>query len=146
MAVKVESKDLYVYAIFFFDEDGDGVRDELDCAPTVPTLKRTPGEIQNVRFPDSQTLEWDSDADFSGTDTEYELLTGDVTDWPVGITCTETVTGPFSATTTSVSDPLPNMGSYYLVRGVNGCLEGVGTWGFRSEECQVDCERIAPCP
>ena len=112
--------------------DADSVGDACDCDAGDPTAIGAPQEVQNVRFSDASTLEWDSDAANSGSGTEYQVLRGDVGAFPVG-SGSESCIGP-SVVGTSLpepDDPTPGAGWFYLVRGTNACA--TGSFGLASE-------------
>ena len=113
----------YVNELNFADTDGDGMRNDLDCASTNATAFAVPGEIRNVRFDASKALMWGPEAPRAGSGTVYDVLRGQIGQWPVG-------SGPGETCSLSNSSPAPGVGFYYLVRGKNAC--GVGTYGSAS--------------
>ena len=131
-AVALDIDPLHVYAVFLKDLDGDGVWDDLDCAPELAGLFAAPHEILNLRMSSSTTLEWDSDAANSGSVTKYEGLRGALDDLPVVLASTVVCVGNASTETTreDTTEPLPGEGFYYLVRGTNDC--GDGDYGAQS--------------
>jgi hypothetical protein len=123
--------------------DGDALGDACDCAPGDGTVFAAPLEIVNVLFPDKTTLVWDSDAPNSGSGTVYDVLRGDVEEYPVGAGMAEICQENDLADTsvTGLPDPPGGVGQYYLVRGTNVC--GTGTYGLDSDGLERD---SAACP
>lgn len=112
------------------DSDGDGVPDDLDCAPLDDQVWALPAEVQGLVFdPAPSTLKWNSLALQAGPGTHYQVMRGLVGQFPVGSSDTETCIGPDLTTTTTddPAHPAPGAGMYYLARGRNVC--GVGTYG-----------------
>lgn len=122
----------YVNEANYLDIDGDGMRNDLDCAPANSTAFAAPGAIRNVRFDSAERLTWSAEAPRSGSGTLHDVLRGQIEQLPVGSGPGETcVIQGTSATSLPVgAAPPPGSGFYYLVRGKNGC--GVGTYGFAS--------------
>jgi agmatine deiminase len=125
------------------DGDGDLWGDACDCAPADLGAFASPGEVGNVLvLGNKQTLQWDSAAATSGTDTAYDVLRGEVAGFPVG-------TGAEVCADTSVAvtqydeteDPDSGEGFYYLIRGVNTC--GVGGYGTDSSGAE---RNSSACP
>ncbi len=126
-----------------FDSDGDGMRDDLDCAPADMMAFAIPGEVRDLRYDSPSLLAWTTETGRSGPGTTYDIVRGPVTGLPVG-----PASGGSCATNglflTSFSDgfqPAPGTGSYILVRAANNC--GNGTYGFATSGI----ERTTPvCP
>jgi MFS family permease len=83
----------YENLLDFSDADGDGVRDEVDCAPGDATAYAIPAEVRNVRFPLRTKLTWNGAAEtcIAEATAETELL--------------------------ETSQPAPGTGLYFVVRG-----------------------------
>jgi agmatine/peptidylarginine deiminase len=115
------------------DGDGDLRGDACDCAPADGTVFDAPGEILGVSLDaDGTTLRWDSDAGSSGSGTLYDVLRGDLGDFPVGTGGGESCPASGWAETflAGLETPAPGTGHYYLVRGTNSCA--VGSYGTAS--------------
>jgi hypothetical protein len=108
------------------DHDGDGVLTAEDCAPLIPGTFHAPFEIENVRFPDKVTIEWDSAAPAAGEDTVHDLIRGVIADLPVSGAESEVCLLPDSPPSFFVDtdEPAPDQGYYYIVRGHNECGDG----------------------
>ena len=131
----------YVNESNYTDTDGDGMRNDLDCAPGNTTAFAAPGAIRSVRFDAVRRLTWSAEAPRSGSGTVYDVLRGPIADLPVGSTSDTCAVQGTGATSLPVDPPpAPGSGFYYLVRGKNAC--GVGTYGFASggaERMSVTC-------
>jgi hypothetical protein len=132
----------YVNELDPTDTDGDGMRDELDCAPGNATAFAVPGEIRNARFDAAERLTWSAEAPRSGSGTQFDVLRGLIGQLPVGSGPGETCAIQGTAATSLPADapPAPGTGRYYLVRGKNAC--GVGSYGFATggaERTSVAC-------
>lgn len=133
----------YVNESDYADTDGDGMRDDLDCAPGNATAFAVPGEIRSVRFDAADEMTWSTEAPRSGSGTVYDVVRGWIGELPVrsggpGETCAVLAT-PATGLPAD-SSPAPGVGYYYVVRGKNAC--GVGTYGFASgpiERTSVAC-------
>lgn len=115
--------------------DGDARGDACDCAVADAGAFDLPHEVRNVSFqPDRETLAWDSDAPNSGPGTTYQVLQGDLDEFPVGSGDGEACVGENVTDTFLGGLPSPPAGSghYQLVRGRNGC--GTGSYGTTSAE------------
>jgi hypothetical protein len=110
----------------YADVDHDGMRDELDCAPTDGTAFVVPREVSSVRFRSNSLLEWNGAVARSGSGARYDVIRGTLS------------AGSGSAETCLVSDatarnltdgevPASGTGFYYLIRASNAC--GAGTLG-----------------
>jgi len=114
------------------DVDEDGVGDLCDCAPVDGSAFDTPHEIRNVRLDGASTLQWDSDADQSGTGTVYAIVRGVLEELPVGNGGSETClqSGWPETNWTETTKPTAASGFYFLIRGENAC--GAGAYGAAS--------------
>ncbi|HKQ61535.1 MAG TPA: VCBS repeat-containing protein [Candidatus Polarisedimenticolaceae bacterium] len=113
----------------FLDSDGDGVRDDLDCAPNDATRFAVPGEVRGVRFTTPSSLAWAPAGLLGGPATVHDVLRGLPARLPVGTGPGEgcLVQAAPGAALTVGEVPSAGTGFYYLVRGRNGC--GVGSYG-----------------
>ena len=124
------------------DGDGDGVDNNLDCAPFDASVFAPPGDVGTLSL-QSDTLSWSSLATTAGPGTMYDVARGDIanletagTAGSVALACAMAGT-----TATDVETPATGAGFYYMIRGRNSC--GAGSWGKDSR--QVD--RISnACP
>jgi YD repeat-containing protein len=101
-----------------------------DCRPEDETVFDSPHQITGVRWrSDKTTLEWNSDAPYSGSATTYDVLRGLLADLPVSGALTEYCLDPASADTTASDAEVPAQDAcfYYVVRGDNEC--GTGSYG-----------------
>jgi hypothetical protein len=116
----------------FSDADGDGVRDELDCAPGNAAAFAVPREVQDLRFLSPTELAWGTAAPSSGSGAAYDLVGGSLAGLPVGSSPGEACLGAGLPGTRSsaVAAPPSRAGFFYLVRAANGC--GVGAYGADS--------------
>ena len=127
----------------FLETDGDGVRDDLDCAPSNATAFARPGETRGVELPTPTSITWTSDRLIAGAGTVHDVLRGPLAQFPVGTSPGESCLADSTpnASVSVASAPPPGAGFYYLVRGTNAC--GAGSYGFGSSGS----ERIsATCP
>ena len=133
----------YVNELDYVDTDGDGMRNELDCAPANATAFAVPGAIRNLRFDSAKRLTWSAEAPRSGSGTVFDVLRGPVDELPVGSGPGETCAIQATPDTSLPLDaaPAPGHGSYYVVRGRNAC--GMGTYGFASGGAE---RTSAACP
>jgi hypothetical protein len=126
------------------DLDGDGVSNAIDCAPNDATAWSLPAEVAGVGFAaDGQTLSWGSLAAQAGPAIVYDVMRGQVGQWPVGSGAAETCLVSDTAATQITDSTTPAVGAalYYLTRGANVC--GIGTYGNRSNGTP----RVTPiCP
>jgi hypothetical protein len=122
----------YVNEANYLDTDGDGMRNDLDCAPGDASAFTVAGAIRHVRFDAADRLTWSTEALRSGSGTRYDVLRGRIGQLPVGSGPGETCVVQGTAATSLPADaaPTPEAGFYYLVRGKNAC--GVGTYGLTS--------------
>lgn len=123
---------LAVYNPTQADADSDERGDACDCNSSNSAVSALPLKILGFFLPSEGSLSWDSDADHSGSSTEYDVLSGALTELPVGGGASErcVVAGSSITFTNDSQDPEPGTGFYYLVRGRNAC--GVGTYGEAS--------------
>jgi hypothetical protein len=127
----------------FLETDGDGVRDDLDCAPGDPSAFAVPAEVRNASFPSKTLFSWSSAALGSGPGAVYDTMRGSLAQLPVGSGPAETcLQNDGSSTSLSVpGTPSVGAGGFYLVRGSNAC--GVGSYGNATSGA----ERVsAACP
>jgi hypothetical protein len=132
----------YVNELNVTDSDGDGMRNDLDCAPANAAAFAVPGPIRNVRFDAAGGMTWSAEAPRSGSGTVHDVLRGRMGQFPVGSGGGETcaIHGTSGTSLPADAAPAPGDGLYYLVRGRNAC--GVGTYGFASagtERTSVTC-------
>jgi hypothetical protein len=122
----------YVNELDYADTDGDGMRDDLDCAPGTATAFGVPGRTRNVRFDGAGKLTWTTESPRAGSGTAYDVLRGRLGEWPVGSGPGETCAIQATSATSLPPDSPPPLGTgfFYVVRGKNGC--GTGTYGFAS--------------
>jgi hypothetical protein len=115
----------------YLETDGDGVQDELDCAPLDGAAFAVPGEVRGLRFATRTELVWTAEAPMAGAGTVYDVLEGRLDELPVGSAgevCREDGT---AATVFTADAEVPQgTGVFYLVRAATSC--GAGTWGFPS--------------
>ncbi len=124
---------LHTYAVFLNDTDGDGIRDERDCAPMDAGAFAVPQEVTGLLLGPAKTaLTWNSAAPAAGSATVHDLLRGAVPELPVGNKPSETCVAPGVSGTiaTDSTPPQAGHGLWYLVRGRNVC--GAGTYGTAS--------------
>jgi len=124
------------------DDDDDGVGDGSDCADFDPGLWSAPGGLAidlTVDFPSpgaGETIElhWSDLAGSTGPSTVYDVIRGPLSDFFGGQPPGSEFAGAVchaedetSLTTTHTETPAPGTGTYYLIRGQNGC--GTGEYG-----------------
>ncbi len=68
----------------FAETDGDGVRDDLDCAAANAATFAPPGEVRNVRLETDAELRWDSGSQGAGAGTVHDVIRGSLTALRVG--------------------------------------------------------------
>ena len=114
------------------DTDSDGHGDACDCASANSALFAPPLETTGFTQPADGSFSWESDAAHSGSSTEYDVLSGVLTQLPVRGGASERCISAGSLITIANDsvDPAPGTGFYYLVRGRNAC--GLGTYGRES--------------
>jgi hypothetical protein len=115
----------------FLESDGDGVQDELDCAPLDEAAFAVPGDVRGLRFASKVHLLWTTEAPRAGAGTVYDVLEGPLDELPVG-SGDEICRVDGSNGTSFIADAEVPVGTgiYFLVRGATSC--GTGTWGFAS--------------
>jgi glucose/arabinose dehydrogenase len=120
--------------VAFPDQDGDGVDDACDCAPTDGTAFTTPAEVPWVRLSEvagAASLGWDPQAATAGQGTTYTVVTGDVgalgRDGGFASACTLSQGIPAPPFVDPRADPPVGSGRYFLLRAENAC--GAGTFG-----------------
>ena len=121
----------------FQDNDGDGVCNWDDCAPTEAGAFAVPAEVTGLSFSTNKdTMSWNSAVPLSGNATVHEVLRGATGQLPVGSGLSESCVGVgmSAATTTDPARPLAGEGYWYLIRAKNSC--GPGTYGLRSNGTQ----------
>ena len=120
------------------DWDADGIKNSCDCGPDDSSVFAIPSEIADLRWQEDtkENFEWDSDAPNSGTGTVYDVMRGDLDQFPVGTGLSEVCLEPGSTDTAAEDTDTPPAGSgtYYLIRGVNSC--GAGSYGFESGDIE----------
>jgi subtilisin family serine protease len=118
------------------DSDADGVSSGCDCAPSNGGTYAVPRTTRHVRFvADSKRLTtWDSQANWAGSGTHYDVLRGDVaTLLAASGSLAAAQCAARDQAALSFDDPtLPPVGgaTFYLLRARNAC--GDGGWGTRS--------------
>lgn len=125
----------------FMESDGDGVRDDLDCAPADATAFALPGEVRNVAFETAEQLRWSAAAPSAGTGTAYQVLRGDLVEFPVGSGGEICLDPGMETSLREEFEPAAGAGRFYLIRGTNEC--GAGSWGFESSGAE---RTSAICP
>jgi hypothetical protein len=126
----------------YLETDGDGVQDELDCAPLDAAAFAVPRDVRGLRFASRTELVWTAEAPRAGAGAVYDVIEGHLDELPVGPAdevCRED--GTTEATFTADAEVPAETGLYFLVRGETSC--GAGTWGFASSE---DERTSAACP
>ena len=106
---------------------------------TVTCTTPVPVESANVRLTDDVTLTWNATA----SATSYDVLRGNIGQWPVGAGAGESCLAPAIGTTTTSDPATPPVGTgyWYLVRGRGTC--GAGTYGFRGVGGAPGAERVS---
>jgi hypothetical protein len=126
------------------DTDGDGRADPCDCAPADPSALALPDEVVGLRWLDSSTLAWDSQAGLAGSGTVYDVTSGPLSSVGTFSPDPGDLCVGSALPTTSVPDttphPLPGQGRYFLARAGSAC--GTGRWETASDGR----ERSATCP
>jgi FG-GAP-like repeat len=113
------------------DADRDGMRDELDCAPSDGTAFRVPREVGGVRFRSGTLLDWNGAAVGSGSGARYDVVRGTLPASPPGSGAQTCLANEIPArSSTDAATPAPGTGFTYLVRASNAC--GTGTFGAGS--------------
>ena len=125
------------------DSDGDGVQDDVDCAPSDLLAFAIPGEVRDLRFDTPTDLAWTTETGRSGMGTTYDIVRGPLSGFPMqpgsGESCR--TDGLFVTYFSDTAKPAVGTGFYYLVRAANHCANG--TYGFATSGF----ERItAICP
>jgi len=125
------------------DSDGDGMRDDLDCAPADLLAFAIPGEVRDLRYDSPTLLAWTTESGRSGMGTTYDIVRGPLTGLPIrpgsGESCPDN--GRFLTTFTDTLQPAPGTGFYFLVRAANNC--GNGSYGFATSGTE---RTTAVCP
>jgi hypothetical protein len=123
------------------DVDADGAGDACDCAPSDPSAFATPHDIGNVRFTDTVTIQWDSEAPFAGAGTVYDLLRGIAAELPVGEGASEECLEDNLSAHHYVEDYAPPLYEirFYLLRGENACGPGTYGSGDSGERLSTEC-------
>jgi hypothetical protein len=133
----------YVNELDYSDSDGDGMRDDLDCAPGNATAFAVAGAVRDLGFDAAGRLTWSAEAPRSGSGTIFDVLRGRIDELPVGSGPGEACAIQGTPATSLPPDaaPPPGTGFHYLVRGRNAC--GVGTYGSASGGAE---RTSAACP
>lgn len=120
------------------DSDGDTVLDDVDCAPSDPSVWAIPSEPV-LQWNDPVSLAWSAAAPGGIAAPRYDLLVSpSASDFGAAASCLASDSSAL-ATTDPIS-PLPGTGRFYLVRAENSCG---GTLGHTS----AGIERIGrACP
>jgi len=113
----------------FTDGDHDGVRDELDCAPSNGTAFSVPREVRSVRFRSDELIEWNGAVAGSGTGARHDVVRGSLFQLRSGSGSADTCLSNDDAARSLLddTDPPPGAGFYYLIRASNAC--GTGGYG-----------------
>lgn len=116
----------------FLETDGDGVRDDLDCAPGDALAFAVPGEVRRVRFPTKTSIAWAHAGLIAGAGTVHDVVRGSLAQLPVGTGGDELCLIQGTPDASLAVEPVPPSGTgfYYIVRGTNAC--GTGSYGYRS--------------
>ncbi|MGH9867976.1 MAG: FG-GAP repeat domain-containing protein [Candidatus Polarisedimenticolia bacterium] len=116
----------------YSDDDRDGMRDELDCAPADGTAFVVPREVSGVRFRFGTQLEWNSAVAGSGSGARHDVMRGMLSQLPPGSGAAEACLANDAPARflTDATVPAPGTGFYYLIRASNAC--GTGTFGAGS--------------
>jgi hypothetical protein len=115
----------------YLESDGDGVQDELDCAPFDAAAFAVPGDVRSLRFATRMELAWTAEAPRAGAGTVYDVLEGQIDELPVGPAGEVCLEDGTTGTAFNANTEVPlGTGFFYLVRGTTSC--GAGTWGFAS--------------
>ncbi len=115
------------------DGDADGHGDACDCVPANPAYAVTPPEVCSLdvdRDGPVAQLSWPSLAAEGGSGTSYDVLTGSLDEFPVGIGASELcLENNLDALTAEDPQVLASgQGVWYLVRADGLC--GDGSWGL----------------
>ncbi len=107
------------------DADGDDAGDACDCAVQDATVFAVPGEVQDLRWRSTATLEWASALPTAGSGTVHVVYRGDLAQLPVDALepCARTEIQAYRLIDDAV--PAPGSGFWYLVGASNECGEGV---------------------
>lgn len=126
-----------------FDSDGDGMPDDLDCAPADMMAFAVPGEVRDVRYETRTLVSWTTETGRSGPGTTYDIVRGPLSGLPVepgsGESCADD--GLFVTTFSDTPSPAPGTGRFIIVRAANSC--GDGTYGFATAGTE---RTTAVCP
>jgi len=112
----------------YSDADGDGMRDELDCASGDGTAFLVPREVSGARFRSRTELDWNGAVAGSGSGALYDVVRGRLSQPGTAETCLANGVAP--RTLIDDTNPDPGTGFYYLIRASNAC--GTGSLGGRS--------------
>jgi alpha-tubulin suppressor-like RCC1 family protein len=125
------------------DSDGDGMRDDLDCAPTDMMAFAVPGEVRDLRYETRTLVSWTTETGRSGPGTTYDIVRGPLSGLPVEPGAGEGCVGDglYLTTLSDGTVPAPGTGSFVLVRGANNCDDG--SYGFATSGIE---RTTAVCP
>jgi len=125
------------------DADGDGMRDDLDCAPADLLAFAIPGDVRDLKYDTRTQFSWTTETGRSGMGTTYDIVRGPLSGLPVrpgsGESCRDD--GLFVTYFSDTSQPTPGTGAYILVRAANNC--GNGTYGLATSGSE---RTTAVCP
>ena len=104
-----------------------------DCNDGNGGVWALPEEIPTLRWDGTETLRWDDMTAQAGTQIQYQIIRGLVSELPVGTGPSEICGGTRLQNWVTDSAPAPTNDSfYYLVRAVNQCPGRTGPYGYDS--------------
>ncbi len=114
--------DIGAFEFRFPDSDGDGVPDNLDCAPLVNSVWAIPDQVPNpLAISSGQVLSWYRIPQSN----VYNVYSGTVVSpWTYAPACLVPEVPGLSTSINVGSPPALGQGFYYLVGGVNACGSG----------------------
>jgi hypothetical protein len=136
--------DLGAYEFLAPDADGDGVPNDLDCAPTVPSVQTPPGPVGPTLMLSGATslsLTWDKIQQANLFNVYRGTRTGIPFSW--NHTCFES--GSTDRASLDTTNPPSNGFFYYFVSGVNSCPGGEGCMGSVAPPGACEIPNQNPC-